>query len=130
MIDEDENYSYFVTAHIRSKTKHDAVNKMLDAIDLLRGIWNLYMNKEFTIRFGNGKKKPINQITLGALHTLHNKNGSLAADVFWYEPDHYKNHSKVDFPKNSDQIFLNTNNVRNNTITPRSAKLMTLSNHY
>lgn len=105
LIDQDEPFSYYISAHVKSKSEYEAVNKMLDAIDLLRGIWNLNESKLFVRRFGNGKKKPINRITLGALHTLHKKNGSLAADVYWYETDHYKNHAKVDFSKNQTLLF-------------------------
>ncbi len=111
LIDKDESFSYYVVAHISDKTAHEAVEKMLDAIDLLRGIWNLHINKSMVLSFG-GRKKPINQITLGALHTLHDKNGEKVNDTFWYEPEHYKDHSKVDFAKNSYKTLEFTKNVR------------------
>ena len=111
LIDEDESFSYYVVAHISDKTAHEAVEKMLDAIDLLRGIWNLHTNKSMVLSFG-GRKKPINQITIGALHTLHDKNGAKLTDTFWYEPEHYKNHSKVDFSKSSYKTLEFTKNVR------------------
>ncbi|MEJ2612723.1 MAG: hypothetical protein P8179_22360 [Candidatus Thiodiazotropha sp.] len=111
LIDRDESFSYFVVAHVSDKTAHEAVEKMLDAIDLLRGIWNLHINKSMVLSLG-GRKTPINQITLGALHTLHNKKGERVNDAFWYEPEHYKNHSKVDFSKNSYKTLTFTKNVR------------------
>lgn len=110
LIDKDESFSYYVVAHISDKTPHEAVEKMLDAIDLLRGIWNLHINKSMVLSFG-GRKKPINQITLGALHTLHDESGAKVGDTFWYEPEHYKNHSKVDFSKNSYKTLEFTKNV-------------------
>jgi len=111
LIDKDESFSYYVVAHVSDKTEHEAVEKMLDAIDLLRGIWNLHINKSMVLSFG-GRKKPINQITLGALHTLHDKNGAKVNDIYWYEPDHYKNHSKVDLSKNSYETLEFTKSVR------------------
>lgn len=111
LIEKDENYSYYVTAHVCEKSKHDAVKRALDAIDLLRGIWNLHINKTMVLSFG-GRKKPINQITLGALHTLHDRSGKRASSAFWYDPEHYKGHKKVDFSKNSYRTLEFTKNVR------------------
>lgn len=111
LTDRDEILSHYVVAQISEKSAHEAVERMLDAIDLLRGIWNLHTNKSMVISFG-GRKKPINQITLGALHTLHDKSGAKACDTFWYEPDFFKNHAKVDFSKNGYKTLDFTNNVR------------------
>lgn len=111
LIDKDENFSYYVVAHVSNKTAHEAVEKMLDAIDLLRGIWNLHINKSMVLSFG-GRKKLINQIILGALHTLHDKNGARISNALWYEPEHYKNHVEVNFFKNSYNILEFTRNVR------------------
>jgi hypothetical protein len=111
LIDRDESFSYFVVAHISDKTAHEAVEKMLDAIDLLRGIWNLHINDSMVLSFG-GRKKPINQITLGALHTLHDKNGEKVDSLFWYEPEHCKDNKKVDFSNNSYKTLEFTKNVR------------------
>jgi hypothetical protein len=111
LTDKDESFSHYVVAHVSDKTAHEAVEKMLDAIDLLRGIWNLHINKSMVLSFG-GRKKPINQITLGALHTLHDKNGRKVGETFWYEPEHYKNHAKVDFSENSYKTLEFTKNVR------------------
>lgn len=111
LIDRDESFSYYVTAHTTAKNEHEAVTRMLDSIDLLRGIWNLHINKSMVVSFG-GRKKPVNQITLGALHTLHTEDGSLVENSFWYEPEHYKDHTKVDFSKNKHRTLEFTKNVR------------------
>lgn len=36
--------------------------------------------------YGN-PREPINRIRLGGMHSLHKKNGNLAVEYFWYEPD-------------------------------------------
>ena len=118
LIDKDESFSYFVVAKTLAKTEHDAANNMLDAIDLLRGIWNLHINKLLVISFG-GRQKPINQITLGALHTLHKDDGSIATDTYWYDPEHFKNHTKVDFLNNSYKTLEFTKKVRGKLKTSR-----------
>lgn len=111
LIDKDEPSSYYVTAHTYARNENDAVNKMLDAIDLLRGIWNLHINKAMSLSFG-GRKKPINQITLGALHTVHKDDGSKEGNGYWYEPEYHENQAKVDFSKNSYKTLMFTKNVR------------------
>ncbi len=108
---KDDSFSHYLVAHVSEKSAHDAVEKMLDAIDLLRGIWNLHTNKVMVLSFG-GRKKPVNQITLGALHTVHDKNGKKINDTFWYEPEPFKDHDKVDFSKNSYKTLEFTKNVR------------------
>jgi len=111
LIDKDESFSYYVVIHVSHKTAHEAVERMLDAIDLLRGIWNLHINESMVLTFG-GRKKPVNKVTLGALHTLHNQNGAKVSETFWYDPEHYKNHSKVDLSGNSYKTLKFTKDVR------------------
>lgn len=111
LVDKNDAISHYLVAHVSERSAHAAVDKMLDAIDLLRGIWNLHINKVMVLSFG-GRKKPVNQITLGAVHTLHHKNGNKVDDTYWYEPDHFKEHSKVDFAKNSYKTLEFTKNAR------------------
>ena len=111
LIDKDESLSYYIKARVCEKSEYGAATRMLDAIDLLRGIWNLHINKTMVLSFG-GRKKPINQITLGAMHTLHDKSGNKASNTFWYEPEHYENHAQVDLSENSYRTIEFTKNVR------------------
>lgn len=75
-----------VRIHVTAKSNAEAVNTALDSIDLIRGIWNLYLNgKSFRITFG-GKPQPVNNIILGPIHFLHYPSGKLASEsVWWYE---------------------------------------------
>jgi hypothetical protein len=111
LIDKEDSFSHYLVAHVSEKSAHDAVERMLDAIDLLRGIWNLHTNKVMVLSFG-GRKKPVNQVMLGALHTIHDKNGKKIGDTFWYDPEYVKDHAKVDFSKNSYKTLEFTKNVR------------------
>jgi flagellar hook protein FlgE len=116
LIDKDDPFSCFVVAMVYARTENEAAIKILDALDLLRGIWNLHINKEIVISMG-GRKKPINQVTTGALHTLHNDDGTKASTLYWYDPEPFKNHAKVDFSKNSYKTLTFTKTVRKKLTT-------------
>ncbi len=75
-----------VRVHVSAKTVHDAANKALESVDFVRGIWNWSENRRYRMRMTwGGKQKPVNQIILGPLHTLHKPNGTPACDIVWYE---------------------------------------------
>jgi len=84
-----ENYSN-IRIYVSAKSNHDAVNKALDYIDFIRGVWNWVLNRRHHIRMSWGSKpQPINKIIPGPLHTLHYPSGKLAIDdTWWYEPSY------------------------------------------
>jgi hypothetical protein len=86
----DKSPSTYTTVQISTKAlSHPAaVQDALGAIDLLRGIWNLFFNHRRVRSSTTGKTKPVNPILLGPIHTLHNPDGSLATETFWYDPDY------------------------------------------
>ncbi len=77
-----------VKVNVSAKSHAEAANKALDSLDLIRGIWNLFYNRNQTIRksFG-GPRKPVNKFVLGPLHTVHTPNGKLATEYWWFEPE-------------------------------------------
>jgi hypothetical protein len=78
-----------VRASVRARSEHEAVEQALDTLDLLRGVWNLDINRRLWSRYYSGPRQPFNQILLGPLHTLHEPSGALATqDDLWYEPDY------------------------------------------
>lgn len=111
LIGKDDPFSYYLVVHTHEKSSHDAVAKMLDTVNLLRGIWNLHTNPTLLISFG-GQKKPINQVQLGPIHTLHNKYGKKINDIYWYEPNYFKERSLVAFSDRSYITLEFTKNVR------------------
>jgi len=111
LVDTKGSFSYYIVAHAADKSTHAAVGKMLDAIDLLRGIWNLHTNKAMVLSFG-GRKKPINQVILGAVHTLHGKDGKKVGETYWYEYENFQDHKKVDFSKDSYRTLDYSKNLR------------------
>lgn len=77
-----------IRVEISARSNHEAWYTGLDAIELLRGIWNLHLNMRTYSRWSSGKRKPINDIQLGPVHSLHISDGHLATPTFWYEPNY------------------------------------------
>jgi hypothetical protein len=82
-----ERYSA-VRVHARARSAEQAADSALDALDLLRGIWNLYFNRGVPWRSSYGRRQPINNIVLGPIHSLHQPSGKLATDTFWWSADY------------------------------------------
>lgn len=83
------NY-HAVRVHISTRSHSQAAYQGLDNLDLIRGIWNWFYNRQqsFRMSFG-GRPKPVNRIILGPIHTLHYPSGQLATDsTYWYEPNY------------------------------------------
>jgi hypothetical protein len=82
------SYSY-VRVLVQARSIDEAFATSLDALDLLRGIWNIFFNqRRIAVLSFHNIPKPINRILLGPLHTLHRPGGELASTGFWYEPDY------------------------------------------
>jgi len=77
-----------VWVHTWGRSNWEAADRAIDTLDLLRGIWNLIMNHRLWSRTTGGARRPVNQILLGPIHSLHHLDGSLASEVDWYESDY------------------------------------------
>jgi len=74
---------------IKAKSTHQAVRDAIIGLNLYRSYLNFSNNLHHPYSFSIGaKRKPINQILLGPIHTLHNENGQLATEDFWTEEDY------------------------------------------
>lgn len=68
------------------RSHHDAMERALDALNLLRGFWTLYSTyRSWSVSFGGRRRKPIGVIHMGPIHTLHGQDGAPAGDTFWHE---------------------------------------------
>lgn len=75
-----------VRVHVRARTPQDAFDSALRQLDLLRAFWNLGLNRgTWRLSLGGGFR-PVNDIRLGPIHTLHHVDGRPALEAFWYEP--------------------------------------------
>ena len=85
--DPPNNYAD-VSVSVSARTTAEAAEKALERVDYVRGIWNLWKNRGYSMRHSSGQRNPVNTILLGPIHTLHNDNGSLATESWWYEPQY------------------------------------------
>ncbi len=80
-----QNYTY-LRIYTKARSEHEGAEKCLYTINYLRGIWNYILNCNRFRRTHIGREKPVNQILLGPIHTLHKLDGTPAMSTFWYEP--------------------------------------------
>ena len=72
---------------VAGRSKHEAFEKGLEALDYLRGLWNFSLNRRTGWRLQSGpSRQPVNDIRLGQVHTLHDENGRPIDDSYWFEP--------------------------------------------
>ena len=102
----------FAKISVQGKSYSEAADKAIDTIDLLRGLWNLYYNRRHPFRISSGSRKPINNVVLGPLHTLHFPNGKLATESWWYEPDYRGPLNGFDISKEIEGLHQFEANVR------------------
>lgn len=82
---------------VSARSEHEALSKGLAALDLRRGIWNLALNRRKWERTTNQRRKPVNPVLLGPVHSLHHPDGTLASAFDWYEYDYVE-------PTQSDEL--------------------------
>jgi hypothetical protein len=76
-----------VRVSVRAHSESEAVQSALDALNLLRGIWNLYFNRLTVLRSSSGRRQPVNKLVLGPVHSLHEPSGK-QANMHWYEANY------------------------------------------
>lgn len=79
-----------LSAHVLARTPHEAAECALNDIDLVRASWNLSLNRGKAWRHTNGRPVPVNDIRLSPFHTLHDTEGTLATETYWYDPGYSK----------------------------------------
>ncbi len=81
----------------------------LNSLDILRGIWNLAVNRSTSLhsRSSGGIRRPINVLVLGPLHTLHKPSGERATDIsrWWYEPSYITPLQPFRVSQHSDKMY-------------------------
>jgi hypothetical protein len=71
------------------KTVHEAIEKGMESLSLLRGLWNFRATLgSWTRRLSYSPPAPLAVIHSGPVHTLHRCNGKPAINNYWYEPGH------------------------------------------
>ena len=85
----DVMWAYMLTrVSVQARSHQEALEMALDALDLLRGVWNLALNREVGMRSSGGIRKPVNRLVLGPIHSLHAPNGNLIDESPWIDDDY------------------------------------------
>jgi hypothetical protein len=75
-----------VSVTVRARSPFEGAQCALDAVDLARAMWNLALNRGKSWRMSSGRPRPVNDILMCPFHTMHNDDGSLATESWWYDP--------------------------------------------
>lgn len=97
------NYSSIV-AKVLARTPNDAISIAIDDLDYIRGILSFFANPGMSMSFNLNKRKSINKIRLGGLHSVHDSTGEIASQQFWYESD-YEPHPPFIFPSENIKLI-------------------------
>lgn len=66
-----------VRVSVSGKSQEEAKERALDSLDLLRGMWNLGINRNIGDRTSVGMRTSNNKVSLGPVHSLHHPDGQL-----------------------------------------------------
>lgn len=113
---------HFIAKHLESteyqtvkvatggRTINEAVEKALAALSLLRGLWTLFGTYgSWTLRLDSSpRQEAIGVVHTGPLHTLHQPDGTLATDAYWFEPD-YAGDQKLFKPDKKEWSYIEKN---------------------
>ncbi len=80
-----ESYTFF-RIPLKARNPTEAYRLGIDAIDLLRAIWNWYYKPQEFLYTTDQSQKPMNLITLGPFHSVLKPDGALSSN-FWYESE-------------------------------------------
>ncbi len=95
-----------VSVSVVARSTSEAAEKALNRLDFVRGVWNLWNNIRRRIRVSAGKRSPVNSILLAPIHTLHHRDGTLATNAWWWEPQYQGPIKLYNEPKKNKSMFL------------------------
>lgn len=106
------NYMH-VSAHLKARSPYEVAERALDAIDLVRASWNLALNRGKTWRYSSGRPSPVNDIRLSPFHTVHKADGSLATEIFWFDPGYSRPANIFSDKTKFEKVLAFATNLRN-----------------
>lgn len=101
-----------VSVTVKARSPHEGAQRALDAIDLVRATWNLALNRGKDWRISSGKPRPVNDILLCPFHTMHNVDGSLATESWWYDPGYSRPAQLITDRAKIDRLFAFSKKLR------------------
>jgi hypothetical protein len=101
-----------VSALLTARSPHEAAERALDALDLVRASWNLAVNRGKAWRRSLGRPKPVNDIRLSPFHTVHDPTGALATETYWFDPGYSRPASTFSDKPKFEKILAFATNLR------------------
>lgn len=133
--DPENNYGFhnlpLALCSVKGINIYDAFEQAEKAISKELGLYSLTSSRGQFI-FTNDPEKPINSILLAPYMTVHNPNGAMISDIYWYNKWPKSLNVKVQSPKEIQKIKINVEKIRNRLkyLPWRETAEMTLSRHY
>jgi hypothetical protein len=88
LFDDLPKFYNLVSISLKARTPTEAIERGLDNINFIRGVLNININSKTSRRSSGGRRKPINKIIIGPVHTCHLQNGDLALNNYYFETDY------------------------------------------
>jgi hypothetical protein len=89
-----------VSVKIRSRYYKEAMERGLEALDVIRGLINMDVNA-YGLIFGN-EWEPVNKVTCGKIHTLHDKAGGALHKPVYFESNFV---NRVPISNSKDEVL-------------------------
>jgi hypothetical protein len=80
----DPSQYTIVRISVLARSPVEAYEAGMDELDYVRGVWNFSTNRGIREVFSSGLRRPIGPFCLGQVHTVHESNGNLAVEAYWY----------------------------------------------
>lgn len=80
----ESSYS-IVDVHVSARSDSDAIEIAFKSLGIVRGIWNYSLNIGAGRTYYTGKRKPVNKILLGPVHTVYSDRSD--KDRWWFEEE-------------------------------------------
>ncbi len=101
-----------VSVTVKARSPFEGAQCALDAIDVARATWNLCLNKGIRFHHYSGRARPVNDIVLCPFHTMHNVDGSLATESYWYDPGYSRPMKQFSDTAEIDRLFTFSKKLR------------------
>ncbi|WP_341798060.1 MULTISPECIES: hypothetical protein [unclassified Pseudomonas] len=74
-----------VTVRVQARNTTDAFYAAMDFLDFIRGVLSFFANPGMSLPLFGRRKGAINRIRIAGMHTIHQADGSLAIEQYWFE---------------------------------------------
>lgn len=102
-----------VSVSVSARTMHEAYSRATRALDLLRGVWTVFVDYSphpFSLLSTKSQRPGI--IHSGPLQTLHKLDGTLAfGDIYWYDPLYFEDYEPLELQDGWAKVDRNRRNV-------------------